>query len=47
MCIRDRSYDLIIPEEKAESVESELQKITSDTFTMTTSEVEMAERTLV
>ena len=41
------SYDLIIPEEKVESVESELQKITSDTFTMTTSEVEMAERTLV
>ncbi len=41
------SYDLIIPEEKVESVENELQKITSDTFTMTTSEVEMAERTLV
>ena len=41
------SYDLIIPEEKVESVESELQKITSDTFTMSTSEVEMAERTLV
>lgn len=40
------SYDLIIPEEKVESVENELQKITSDTFTMTTSEVEMAERTL-
>src|SRR5699024_371441 len=41
------SYDLIIPEEKVESVESELQKITRDTFTMTTSEVEMAESTLV
>lgn len=41
------TYELIVSEEKVEDVKSELQKITSDTFTMTTSEVEMAERTLV